>query len=650
MEVNPAFFRDLAYVFLAAVAGGLVAWRLRQPLIIGYVVAGILISPLTPGPSVQNVHTLELFAEIGVILLIFSVGLEFSVKDLLRAKWTALLGGPLGILLSMGLSLAVGRLVGWSMAQSLVVGSITCVASTMVLTRLLFDQGQLRTAAGRLMVAITLVEDLAVVVLVLVIPHLGHFEVSHVWTVGRELGRAALILVPAFFIAARVVPPFLKRVARTQSRELFFIVVLAVCLGAAALTQAIGLSLALGAFVAGLLISGSEYAHEALAQLFPVRDAFVALFFVTLGLLVDPRVIFSNLGLAAAMIALILLGKFAVWSVVVRLFGHTVWTAFSVATGLTQIGEFSFLLVQVARNAGIVGSDIYNATLAASLVTIFLNAALFRPVSAWLSRMRFARQIAMSPDKEQREEGLANHVVLCGFGRVGSAIGAALETFQVPYVVIEIDPDITTALRNRGIPSTFGDAAHANLLERAGVPRASLVIITLPDADSGRLAVSSARRMNANVPILARSHRRVHHEILARAGATEIIQPELEASATVIRHAFSYLKLPDEQVRTYLRGLRKAMDVLQEHPPAPSLPLPDVRVITLTNSTLIGRSISSIRLSEQFGVSIIAVTRASGEIVLDPPADLILSRGDTLRFLGRSEQIQALLDATSTTQ
>jgi monovalent cation:H+ antiporter-2, CPA2 family len=645
--MDAGFFRDLAYVFLAAVMGGLLAWRLRQPVILGYVVAGILISPLTPGPSVQNVHTLELFAEIGVVLLIFSVGLEFSLKDLLRAKWTALLGGPLGILLSIALSFAVGRLLGWSPLQSFVIGAIICVASTMVLIRLLFERGQLHSSAGRLMVAITLVEDLAVVVLILTIPSVAHLEASHLWTVARELGRAALILVPTLFVAAKVVPPFLKRVARTQSRELFFIVVLAICLGAAALTQAIGLSLALGAFVAGLLISDSEYAHEALAQLFPLRDAFVALFFVTLGLLVDPRLLLSNISFAAAMVVLILFGKFFVWSVVVRLFGHSVWTACTVALGLTQIGEFSFVLVRVAREAGIVGSELYNATLAASLVTIFLNAAVFGPASAWLTRSRLARQDKILFDKEINDSRLSNHVLLCGFGRIGSTVGAALETFEIPYVVIEVDPDIVADLRKRNISSFFGDAAHEHLLERAGVGRASLVIVSLPNADSGTLAVRGARRLNPTVPILARSHQRVDHEALMRAGATEIIQPELEASATAIRHAFSYLNAADERVRIFLRGMRKATDALQTKPLVSNAVFPAVHTVTLTNSSLIGQSIARARLGDEFGVGVLAVTRKSREIILDPSPDLVFQQYDTVHLLGFEEHVQALVDATA---
>ncbi|MBI4164205.1 MAG: cation:proton antiporter [Acidobacteria bacterium] len=641
MESNPTFFRDFAYVFLAAIVGGLLAWRLRQPLIIGYVLAGILISPLTPGPSVSNVHTLELFAEIGVILLMFSIGLEFSIKDLLREKWVALLGGPIGILLLIGMGMGAGHLLGWTVSQGVVVGAIVCVASTMVLTRLLLDQGQLHTHTGRVMVAITLVEDLAVVVLIVVIPGVTKFETARFWAVWQELGRAIVILAPALFVAAKIVPPLLKRVARTQNRELFFIVVLAICLGSAALTQAAGLSLALGAFVAGLIISESDYAHEALAQLFPLRDAFVALFFVTIGLLIDPRTLFSNLPIVGTMFALIVFGKLAVWTGVVRLFGYPIWMALTVGVGLTQIGELSFVLVQGARNAGIVGNDIYNATLAASLVTILLNAALFRSIPPWLARMSLARQVAAHSHVKPEGEGLRNHVVLCGFGRVGSAIGTALETFGVQYVVVEIDPDICGELRRRGIPSIFGDSAHPHILHQAGTEEASMVILTIPDPDRARLAILNARRMNPNVPIIARTHRRIDHEVMAHAGATEIIQPELEASATMIRHAFPYIKLPDDQVRAYLRGFREAMESLQGKPSTTLQTFPEARELTLSNPSFGGRSIRDSRIRERFGVTVISIRRASGEALLDPPAGTILELGDRLRVLGLSDEIDA---------
>ena len=236
MVADPILFRDLAYVFVAAMLGGGLAWLARQPLILGYVAGGLLVSPFTPGPSVSDVHTFELFAEIGVVLLMFSIGVEFSLKDLMRVKWVALGGGPLGILLSTGLG--VGVFLGWGALQGAVVGMVVSVASTMVLARLLIDRGELHSQHGRVMIGITLVEDLAVVALIVLIPMLGALHAERLLAMGAALLTAAAILVPFFYLASRIVPPFLGRVARTRNDELFLLVALAIALGAAALTQA----------------------------------------------------------------------------------------------------------------------------------------------------------------------------------------------------------------------------------------------------------------------------------------------------------------------------------------------------------------------------------------------------------------------------
>ena len=382
MAADVPVFRDLAYVFIAAVLGGGLAWVARQPLILGYVAGGILISPFTPGPAVSDVHTFEVIAEIGVILLMYSIGVEFSLRDLLEVRWVALIGGPLGILLSAGLGWGVGALLGWPPLQGVTVGLVVSVASTMVLVRMLMDRGELRSRHGRVMVGLTLVEDLAVVALTIVIPVLGTMEAGSLATLGTALLKAALILAPFGFLAATVVPRVMSLVARMRSDEMLLLVALAIGLGTAALTQAVGLSLALGAFLAGLLISGSDQAHVAMSRLLPVRDAFVALFFVTIGTLIDPRSIVGNLTLLWVMLALIVAGKLVIWAAVVWLFGYGLATAIRVAVGLTQIGEFSFILVQTARAAGHVGGEVYSATLAAALLSILINAALVRLIPA----------------------------------------------------------------------------------------------------------------------------------------------------------------------------------------------------------------------------------------------------------------------------
>src|SRR5947207_2532598 len=305
MVADPGVFRDLAYVFVAAVVGGGLARLARQPLILGYVFAGILVGPLTPGPAVSDVHNFEVMAEIGVALLMFSIGVELSLKDMLAVRRLALVGAPLGLAAFIGLSTAVALALGWSAVA------------------------------------------------------------------GVSLG-----------------------------------------------------------------MSGSDYAHDTLARLLPLRDIFAALFFVTMGMLLDPALVFANLGLLGVLVALVIVGNLVVWTVVVRLFGESLWNALLTAAALTQIGEFSFVLVQVARHAGHVGGDVYNATLAASLLTILINALFVQKVPAWIGRMRLARS---APAAEPIPPGLQGHVVLGGYGRVGSAIGEALETFGIRYVAIEKD-------------------------------------------------------------------------------------------------------------------------------------------------------------------------------------------------------------------
>ncbi|HYS18953.1 MAG TPA: cation:proton antiporter [Candidatus Binatia bacterium] len=645
MSADPVLFRDLAYVFVAAVLCGSLAWLTRQPLILGYVLGGLIISPLTPGPSVSDIHTFELFAEIGVVLLMFSLGIEFSLKDLMGVKWIAFIGGPIGIVLSIALGLGVGTLLGWSPLQGAVVGMVVSPASTMVLARLLLDRGELHTRHGRIMIGITLVEDLAVVVLIILIPALGALQGERVLAVAKALLTAAAILVPFFYLGARILPQVLARVARTRSDELLLLVALAVGLGAAAVTQAAGLSLALGAFLAGLLINQSDYAHEMLARLLSLRDAFVALFFVTVGVLIDLRVVVDNLALLGVLVGLVVLGQWAIWTLVSLLFRQPLSTALLVGVGLAQIGEFSFILVQVARQAGHVGDDVYSATLAASLVTILINAALVRLVPRWIGPARLDDTSAPMLGLPSAP-ALDGHVVLCGFGRVGSAIGEALETFGVPYVAIETDPDIVKSLRARNVPAVFGDAGQRVILAAAQVDRAALVILAIPENNRAREAVRRIRAFNPSVQILARVHDLAWRARLMEAGAAEVIQPEQEAASTLIRHALERLSLPRHRVLAYLSRYRTAMESAEAEAEEAGTGLPQLREISLVGGNLVGQSLGEARMRERFGVTVVGVTRATGEAVLDPTAETVLRAGDRLRLFGLPQQIDALVSGS----
>jgi CPA2 family monovalent cation:H+ antiporter-2 len=636
VTAEPLFFRDLSYVLIAAVTGGFVARAFRQPLIVGFVLAGIAIGPFTPGPSVSDLHTFELFAEIGVVLLMFSIGIEFSLRDLLRVKWVALVGGPLGIALSVLLAMAVGMTLGWPPLQSAVIGIVTSVASTMVLAQLLLDRGDLHSAHGRVMIGIALVEDLAVVVLIVLLPALGALEPGRLLAIGEALLRATVVLVPFFYLAAKVVPRVLARVAATGSDELFLLVALAIGLGTAAVTQAVGLSLALGAFLGGLLISESDYAHETLARLLPLRDVFVALFFVTVGAIIDPSSVLSDLTLLGAIVGLVLVGKLAVRSVVVRLFGYPLPVAILAGVGLSQIGEFSFVLVQVAREAGHVGEDVYQAVLAASLLTILVNAVLERHAPDWIGALQLRRGTPPEPAAPLP----SRHVLLCGYGRVGSAIGAALETFGIPFEVVERDPELIHELRRRRIPCLFGDAGNPSLLSAARAGSARLVIVALPQIRPAERAVRTVRALNPDVPLLARAHRRGEAETLQQLGATEVIQPEIEAAATLIRHTLAVLGLPKERAIAYLERFRGAMLTGRAEDVAGPTELPHVEEVPLGDGAFTDQSLREAKIRERFGVTVVAVSRPDG-VVFNPGPETMLRSGDILRVFGLGAQIAA---------
>jgi CPA2 family monovalent cation:H+ antiporter-2 len=641
MTPDAAVFRDLAYVLLAAVVGAVLARLARQPIIIGYVVGGILVSPLTPGVAVSDVHVLDAVAEAGVALLMFSLGVEFSLGDLRRVRWPALVGTPLGIAGMIALTVGVGYALGWPPARSFAIGATLSVASTMVAARLLADRGELRTHHARVLIGILIVEDLAVLILIVVMPVVGTLEGSRLRALAAAVGTALLVIIPFVLLARRVVPRLIGLVMRTRSEELFVLLALALAAGTAALTEALGLSLALGAFLGGLLVSESDYAHETLARLLPLRDTFVAIFFVAIGLLVDPAAVIGNLGLLGVMVGLVVLGNATIWTLVVRLCGEPLSTAMLVAIGLTQIGEFSFVLVRVARNAGHVGDEAYNAVLATALVTILVNAALVRAMPGWVGRLRLRR-----PPEPVEPVRLQNHVVLAGYGRVGGVLGEALDTFNRPYLVIENDPDIVRALRLRGVLALYGDAAQRSVLDRAGVSGASLLVLALPDVERVARAVRAARDLNPTVPVLARAQHVDVRERLLEAGASEVIQPELEAAATLVRHALERLRLPDPSVSGYLKRLRAA-DIARDDGAPPPEGLPHIRDVLVGGGRVSDQSLRESRLRELYGVTVLGVKRADGSAVTHPDANTIIRAGDRVIVFGLAAQIAAFVSAAA---
>jgi monovalent cation:H+ antiporter-2, CPA2 family len=531
---------DLALAWGAAGIGGLVAQRFRQPPIVGYLLAGVLVGPFTPGPVIHS-GDIGVVAQIGVAFLMFALGVEFSFEEFRDLGRVVALGGPLQILGTMLLGLLLAVPLGLSVRQGLFLGGILALSSTVVALKVLMGRGELRTLHGRIAVGLLIAQDLAVVPLVVILPILtgrGTIQVTGLILLAL---KAAAVIVGVYMLGARVAPWLLRHMALGRSRELFLLGVVGMALGTALLTEEIGLSLAFGAFLAGLTVAESPYRTQVLAEILPLRDLFTALFFVSVGLLIDPGTLVAKLGLVVLVAGVVLCGKTALVTLVVTVLGAPLRAALLTGASIAQIGEFSFVLAGLGVQTGAIPASIFTLVLATALVTIVLSApllAVMPTVTTILERGGGGRRSHSAERHDMMPSGeMRNHTVICGYGRVGREVGSALQEYGLPYLVIEQDPDIVEELHRADIPVIFGDATNRTVLEHAYLGAAMLLAVLLPDAATTELVTLYARELYPNLDILARASNAEGAERLRQAGATNVVQPEFEAGVAVVGHA-----------------------------------------------------------------------------------------------------------------
>jgi CPA2 family monovalent cation:H+ antiporter-2 len=553
---------DLLIVMVVAIAGGMLARWLRLPIILGYLVGGIAIGPYGFG-LVHDTETINNLATIGVVLLLFTIGLEFSLKEVLRMGKIAVLGGIAQIVLTAAVGLGLGRLVGLSMLGAVFFGFIIALSSTMVVLKLLMERGELDTTHGRIMLGILLVQDLSVVPMMVIMPAVGggtgEIWVSLGWAVLKAVLFIGLMLALGFW----GLPWFLGKVAGQRSRELFLLTVIVLCLAAAFGTYYFGLSAAFGAFAAGLLISQSGFARQAFADILPLRDTFAALFFVSLGMLANLHFIGGNLADVAIVVVIIMAAKFLICSLITRLFGYSHKTVLFVGTGLIQIGEFSFILAMMGVGLGIISERLYSLTVAAAIITMLLTPFMMSLNSVayrWLSQRRwFAQQLAgrVDPDWDEQALELSRHVVICGYGEIGRRVAMILEKQKFSYLVIELDPQIVSGLRARGVPCIYGDASNPEILAHAHLDKARVLVCTFPDYVAVELTARNALRINPKLDIIARVYRDADAELLKGIGVTELVLPIFEGSLEMIRHTLHRFGMTSTEIQYILTGLRE---------------------------------------------------------------------------------------------
>ena len=552
---------NLAVVAVAALVGGGLARVFRLPTILGYLGAGLVIGPNTPG-FVGETDQVQTVADLGVALLMFTLGIRFSLRELYRVRGLAVFGG----LTQIGAMIGLGVLLGWGLGlgtdQALLLGAVISISSTMVTLRLLEDRGQIGATAGTVGVAFALIQDLAVVPLIVMIPVLG----GEGQNVPRELGLAAAkavgLLAAVWVIGTVVMPRVLTRVTLARSRELFLISVVALALGTASVSFLAGLSLAFGAFLAGLVVSESEYAHRTLAEVFPLREVFAVVFFVAAGMLIDPASFADDPAIVWGAAAVAVVGKLVLVTALAIAFGYSRRGSLTAGLALANMGEFSFVLAQEGVNEGIFGTDLNEAILASILLSIAISPILFltqdRIFAFVQSAPGLGRLLRERTEPHVPEPGaLVNHLVLCGFDQAGRELAAALTQRGFRYVVVDQDPVVIRQLRGQQVPCVLGDAALPAVLEHAVLERARVLAVTLPDTAQGQAVVAAARQINPRLDVIARGGEVGSHLSLRHAGASEVVHAEFEAGLEFVRHTLHRFGISREEVQALLARRRR---------------------------------------------------------------------------------------------
>jgi CPA2 family monovalent cation:H+ antiporter-2 len=645
---------DIALILVAALLGGLVARRLGLPLILGYILAGVAVGPNTGGPTVSSVHDIELLAEIGVALLLFTIGLHFPLDELAPVRRVALFGTAAQMALTIAFGYGLGRLLGFGWQEAAWFGALLSLSSTAVVLKSLSEQGVMGTLSSRVIIGMLVAQDLAVVPLIIVLPELGSLG-QGLSELGVAALRAAAFVAVMVVFGRRVLPWLMARVAAWNSRELFLISVVAIGLGVGYATYLFGLSFAFGAFVAGLVLSQSDYSHQALADVEPLRDVFAMLFFVSVGMLLDPAFLIQNAGTVALVVALVFAVKGLVFAGVVRAFGYGNIIPFAVGLGLFQVGEFSFVIARVGVEEGAISESSYSIVLSTAVITMSLTPFAMRlaPLLYGRWRERFPKEAMSTFNLPER--GLGDHVVIAGYGRVGSFVARLLARLDQPFVVVDPNPARADEARDSGYPVVYGDAGAEPVLEAAGVRRARLVIVTVPDPVGARLVVERARSINPNVHVVARTTTVEQLEELGRLGVYEAVHPESEAGLELGRQALSHLGVPAGDIQRFADEVRRELyapitrqgtegDLLAQLERA-SRQIETEWVRLPENSPLEGRTIGDLGVRTQTGASIVAIVR-DDLVLAGPGPDVRFEPGDLVGVLGTREQRAAFVALT----
>jgi len=559
-------FIAIAILLAAALLGGFLAHRLKQPVIMGYLIVGVAIGPHALG-LVGDLDIVEAAATIGVSLLMFTLGMEISIAQLRQVGKIGIWGGISQIVVTISLGILVGiTLFHWSLPQAIIFGLIISLSSTALCLKILVDRGELSSVQGRIMVAILILQDISVVFVALVIPLIGGVTNNLPLAVVISVGKVIIFVGAVIVLGRWVVPWLLGGVGGFRSRELFLLTILVLCLGAAVSTQIFGLSIIFGAFLVGLVLRETRFRHQAIAEITPLRDIFASLFFVSLGMLLDPAFLINNWPIILQTVVIVIAIKIVAIYGIVILFGYSTRIAILTAVGLFQIGEFSFIIAQGGLETGIISESFYSVILASAVITIILTPVSISLVAQLHHRLILAMGIKRPgvriPERKSvllPSTDTPKRVVIAGYGEVGRSIANGLHEANIPYIVIDDDPERVSEAKVSGHPRIYGDATNMNVLSKADLGRASALVLAYPDPMAVITTVKLAQLLKPDILILARASRRNDVDRLKRLGVMELIIPEQEAGYKFVKRLLNVIGLEQGERRHLLAIVRKTM-------------------------------------------------------------------------------------------
>ena len=564
---NSSFLTEILLVLSMATVVAVIFEKFRLPAILGFLLTGVIIGPQGLGILSDSEH-IRMLAELGVVLLMLTIGLEFSIERLRGMQNIAVVGGSLQILVSIGVSMAFGWWRGWTFYESFFLGAVIALSSTAIVLKYLMDRGEIDSPHGRIALSILIFQDLAVVPIMIFLSAFGQSASSMGLALGLAFLKTILLLAGAFVFSRFLLPQLLYRVAAVRNREVFFLFSVVICLGMAWGSGALGLSMAIGALLAGFMFANTGFSHQLIGDIIPFRHLFVSIFFVSIGLLFDVHFFLGHIGLVLSVVSLVLFINFVIMTLLIMAFGFPPRVAVITGIILSQIGEFSFLLMEMARGSGRITPELYQVLLSTAFMTMLMTPLLFAMIPFVLRSLSRFVIFGVPPQNWNRPDrtlaALHNHVILCGFGPTGRDLATAFMEEKIPFVIIEMNPAKIREAKKMHMKALYGDAANQEVLKRAGITRARSIIVSFPDPLGMTQIIRVVQDLNPDVTLAVRTRYAGQMPHLYELGADIVVTEEWEASHELNRLVLGELDIPEARIEHHLERIRARKEVAVE--------------------------------------------------------------------------------------